>query len=69
MCSKTVSLVSATVFGLVAAAHLWRAVAGSALVIGGWSAPVWLSGVAAAGAALLCAANVSASLRRGRGEG
>jgi hypothetical protein len=48
---KTFSAVAGTIFALVALGHLLRIFMGWALLIGGWSVPMWLSwiGVVAAG--------------------
>jgi len=46
--------VSGIVFGVVAIAHGLRAALGGALIVGGFSVPVWMSGVAALGAGVLC---------------
>lgn len=40
----------AGIFGLVALAHLTRAVAGWQWTVGPWTVPLWVSWVAAAGA-------------------
>lgn len=38
--------VAATVFGVVALLHLWRAIAGLDLIIGGWTLAAWWSWIA-----------------------
>jgi len=46
--------ISGIVFGVVALAHGVRAGFGTSLLIGGVSIPVWMSGVVAIGAGVLC---------------
>lgn len=55
MNARTYCVVSAVVFAVVAVAHLWRAVQGTPVLIGGWPAPVaisWVAVVIAGGLAL-----------------
>lgn len=53
MQARPYCLLSGVVFLIVALAHGWRAATGTALVLGAWSLPIWVSWAIAAGAALL----------------
>jgi hypothetical protein len=48
MRERTYMLTSAVLFTVVAVAHLWRLFASGALVIMGWSVPLWLSWIGVA---------------------
>lgn len=62
---KTVQILSATVFSLIALGHLVRALMGLRVVVGGWEVPQWVSVVALGVAAGLAAMNFAAG-REGR---
>lgn len=53
MNQKTFYLVVGSIFSLIALLHLLRLLRGWEAVIGGWSVPMWFSGVALAVAAIL----------------
>jgi hypothetical protein len=53
MNQKQFSFVAGAVFAVVALVHLLRIYMGWDIVIGGWAAPLWLSWIAAIGAAAL----------------
>lgn len=54
MSPRAYLVISGTVFGTVAILHLLRVVNGWALVLGPWSAPMWLSWFGALVPAVLC---------------
>ena len=54
MSSRTYLVISGTVFGIVAALHLLRVVNGWAVVVGPWSAPMWVSWLGTLVPAVLC---------------
>ena len=53
MDSKSFLRLAGTVFALVALAHLLRIAMGWPVMIGSWSVPIWLSGIAVIGAGAL----------------
>ena len=55
MSSRTYLVISGAVFGIVAVLHLLRVVNGWAMVVGPWSAPMWVSWFGTFVPALLCA--------------
>jgi len=54
MSSRTYLVISGTVFGIVAVLHLLRVVNGWVMVLGPWSAPMWVSWLGTIGPAVLC---------------
>ncbi len=54
MSSRTYLVISGTVFGIVAVLHLLRVVNGWAVVVGSWSAPMWVSWLGTLVPAVLC---------------
>lgn len=53
MKARTFLLVSGTFFTAMAGLHLGRILAGWDFVVGGWGAPMWVSGVAVIGSGAL----------------
>ena len=53
MDSKRFLRLAGTIFALVALAHLLRMVMGWPVMIGTWSVPIWISGIALIGAGVL----------------
>jgi hypothetical protein len=54
MSSRTYLVISGAVFGIVAVLHFLRVVNGWAVVVGSWSAPMWISWLGTLGPAVLC---------------
>jgi len=54
MKSRAYNLVTASVFTVVAVAHLARVCFGVAVIVGGWTVPLWLSWVGLVAAGILC---------------
>ena len=54
MKARAYNLVSASVFAVVAVAHLARVCFGVPVVVGGWTAPLWVSWVGLVAAGSLC---------------
>jgi hypothetical protein len=51
---RAYSLVSGTLFGIVAVVHLLRVINGWPAVLGPWSAPMWVSWFGTLGPGILC---------------
>jgi len=74
MGAKSYCLVTAPIFGLVAAAHVLRAIYGWPVSVEGWSVPLWISWMAAAVGTALCIwgfwmGGLEGGPREGPGEG
>ena len=54
MNSRAYLVISGTIFGIVAILHLLRVVNGWAVVVGPWSAPMWISWLGTLLPAVLC---------------
>ena len=54
MNSRAYLVISGTIFGIVAILHLLRVVNGWAVVVGPWSAPMWISWLGTLLPAALC---------------
>ena len=54
MSPRVYLIISGTIFGIVAMLHLLRAVNSWALVLGPWSAPMWVSWLGTMVPAILC---------------
>jgi hypothetical protein len=54
MSSRCYLAISGVIFGIVAVLHLLRVVNGWALVLGPWSAPMWVSWLGIVVPAILC---------------
>jgi hypothetical protein len=53
MQSKRFLRMTGTIFAMAALAHLLRLVMGWPVMVGGWTIPLWVSGVALVGAGVL----------------
>ena len=74
MGAKSYCLVTALVFGIVAAAHVVRALYGWSVSVEAWTVPVWVSWAAVPAASALCVWgiwmwNLEGGPREGPGEG
>jgi len=54
MNSRTYLVISGVIFGIVAVLHLLRVISGWAVILGSWSAPMWISWLGTIGPSILC---------------
>jgi Mn2+/Fe2+ NRAMP family transporter len=64
MQQKQFSMVAGAIFAVVALVHLLRIYMGWTVMIGDWTAPVWMSWIAVIGAAVLSFAGLRSAARR-----